>query len=302
MKNCKESNNAATPTANKEAYVSASATLEGAIVIPLFIYAVVAVIYILQIMAVKTRVYEASYKSIKKMAAYAYTYEELKSNFANIDLIKNITGLSEDETSGLKSTMENGATIELFKLLLINELGADYAKNNNIAGGNLGFILTGSEVLKEGSLINIKIKYVIKNPFDIFGIGKVAVEQNLKTDAWLGENKDTFTSKGKSNEQEVYITSKGSVYHTKLTCTHLLRNIQTINASQIKDIRNSSGGIYYECEYCNDYDGSSVVYYTQYGSRYHKTSGCVQLQRTIIRVSLSEVKDRKLCEKCGSGE
>ena len=162
-------------------------------------------------------------------------------------------------------------------------------------------------VKKEPKNLNItapffKIKYVIKNPFDIFGIGKVAVEQNLKTDAWLGENKDTFTSKGKSNEQEVYITSKGSVYHTKLTCTHLLRNIQSISASQIKDIRNSSGGIYYECEYCNDYDGSSVVYYTQYGSRYHKNSGCVQLQRTIIRVPLSEVKDRKLCEKCGSGE
>ena len=67
---------------NKEAYfesgsiqgLRASATVETAVVIPLFIYAVMALMYFIQVMAVRAHVNQALYITLKKSAGYAYIY------------------------------------------------------------------------------------------------------------------------------------------------------------------------------------------------------------------------------------
>ena len=67
---------------NKEAYIKmaafnalrASSTVEAALVIPLFIYAVMAVMYFIQVMAVRSHVNDELYITLKKSAGYAYIY------------------------------------------------------------------------------------------------------------------------------------------------------------------------------------------------------------------------------------
>ena len=55
--------------------LKASSTLEAALVLPIFIYAVMAVMYFIQIMAVRSHINDALYMTLKKCAGYAYIYE-----------------------------------------------------------------------------------------------------------------------------------------------------------------------------------------------------------------------------------
>ena len=86
----------------------------------------------------------------------------------------------------------------------------------------------------------------------------------------------------------------------------MLRYIKKCDKGDIEEIRNNSGSKYYECKMCkkNTDDKetgdtkTNSVYYTEYGTRFHSNSMCTELRRNIQKVKKSDIKDRKLCEKC----
>ena len=51
-------------------FLPASATVEVSLVIPLYIYAVLAVAYVIQIIGIKSTMYKAMYNSTRQLAAY----------------------------------------------------------------------------------------------------------------------------------------------------------------------------------------------------------------------------------------
>lgn len=279
-----------------KAHAPASATVEGALVIPLFVYAAAAIIFMLQVVAVRTRVNIALYNTIREFNRYAYIYE-IASDMSSVDADSVIDSLKdEEEDAGIcKDLLTTGA----FTAVFISELGEDFAENNYIAGGNAGWIFLGSEIAGDDSQICIKLNYVIKNPFDIFGKAQIKVSEKKVTDAWLGESKDSYedTTDGE-DETIVYITPYGSVYHSDISCTYISRNILSANKSQMKSLRNESGEIYYECSKCAG--NSEKVYYTKYGNKYHTNINCYELQRRVIAVKIGKVGDRSPCSKCGS--
>ena len=60
-------------------YISASATVEGALVIPLFVYATVAIIFMLYVFMIRTQVNNALYNTVRKINRYAYISESVKT-------------------------------------------------------------------------------------------------------------------------------------------------------------------------------------------------------------------------------
>ena len=56
-------------------FLPASATVDASLVIPLYIYAVLAVAYVIQIIGIKSTMYKAMYNSTRQLAAYAYAVE-----------------------------------------------------------------------------------------------------------------------------------------------------------------------------------------------------------------------------------
>lgn len=270
-----------TPHCKQGTYLYASATVEAALVIPLFLYAAMSILYILQIIAIKQRVQTALYECGRELAGLAYTYEKVSR---------------QEENNGF----EKGVSVTAAYGLLIKELGNSYAKDHYIVGGNAGFCLLASDICKEGAEIDLKLSYVIQNPFDIFGLGKVSITQRSKNDAWLGEEKDAYAN-GKKNikkEQSVYVTMHGEVYHIERSCTYLSRVILRRNKEELTKLINAEGGRYYPCERCGTQYGN-VIYITQYGNRYHSNLLCSQLARNIITIPISEVGSRTLCKKCG---
>lgn len=61
------------------AYLSASATVEAALVMPLFIYAVTAVMYIMQMLSVQLHIQESLYNECRLLARYAYLSDCLQN-------------------------------------------------------------------------------------------------------------------------------------------------------------------------------------------------------------------------------
>lgn len=81
--------------------LNASASVEGAIVIPLFIYAVMSIMFIMQVIAVQIHINNAFYVTLRKCAGYVYVYE----NSGNVP---------------------KGMVAETIRRLLIDEIGTDY--------------------------------------------------------------------------------------------------------------------------------------------------------------------------------
>lgn len=260
--------------------MSASITIEAAIVIPLYIYAVLSIMYMLKVIDIKKDIETALYNAVRSMSKYAYATEGLEA----ADYADTVIGDAYLYGS------------------IIDELGNDYCIRNNIVGGNAGVIVLGSSIMESDSKIKCCVNYTIKNPFDIFGIALVKVNQSVETEAWLGEKRsgEWKNTSDSEDEEYVYITPTGSVYHINRSCTTLKLSVKAAGIKEVEKLRNKSGGKYYCCERCKGEKNAITVYITDYGERYHYDSSCSGLKRTIIEIPKSRVSDKRMCEKCGN--
>lgn len=284
---------------NKRIYLSASATVEASIVIPLFIYAVMTITFLLQIIGIQLQVKQALYNETRKIAKYMYIYNEVD----NKNDEKKITTdeIQRDDSDDIyKSIIKNGINSGILELLFRKEVGDEFIGKSYIVGGNFGFHMNLSTIKDKSNKINIVVTYTIKNPFDIFGYSLNTITQNASTYAWVGNesfDKDEET-KNSDNDKLVYITPSGEVYHTNKNCTYLVFSIHEISNYDLENQRNLSGGKYYACEKCGNFDTNGKYYITDFGDRYHTTKSCSSIMRNIITVKLSQVADKQQCSKC----
>lgn len=248
--------------------IPASATVEGVLVIPVMLYAVATVMFLLQLISIRMHVNNALYNALRKFNTYSYTSQVMTGEI-------------------YKST---------FFAIFVDEVGSDYAKKHYISGCNAGWNFYGSDIADDNSTVKVSLKYTVKNPFNIFGRRQITIHEKRITDIWLGEEKDGFELNDNEEYEYVYITQYGEVYHTDQMCSYLVRDIKTTTLAQIKDLRNESGGKYYRCSLCKG--TSEMAYYTDYGDKYHASASCYALQRTILKVRKDKIKGMECCQKC----
>lgn len=255
------------------AFFKGSLTLEASLVLPLFIAGIVAMLFFLQVIQVQMHLQKALFNQTMKVAGYTYYVDKA-------EIIDSIDGFFE---------------AEYIKTAVINEAGKDYIENSYIVNGVSGIKLNLSNVTDEG-IIDASLQYKMKVPFDLFNIGEITLVSRARCHTWIGDSQSAATE----NEEYVYMTEHGSVYHTYKDCTYLVSNIESCLFTQIDSKRNKSGAIYYSCALCcrEGYHGS-VVYYTNYGTRYHASAVCSNLKSNIYTVTLDSVKGKyELCSKC----
>lgn len=267
------------PKGNKRVSLPASATVEASLVIPLYVYMVLAVAYVLEMISVKSTMQQAMYSSIRELARYAYTAQD--------------SGLIQSD--GVKSAVSVG----MAKAFLLKNLPEKFAAESRIKGGTAGIRVSGSRLLANGNELCLKVTYTIENPFDIFGIGRISICQQCASAAWLGEDYTEYTKEQQREDTIVYITIHGTVYHRDKQCRYLNPTIQKVTTSALQNLRNVSGGKYYACERCVKNREGVEVYITDYGDRYHNDVNCSGLKRSVFSVPLSKVGDKRPCSKCG---
>lgn len=241
-----------------------SVTIETALVAPIFFLAVLSLVYLLEIMGVQTVMKSALHSAAKEVAKEAYV-----------------------NTFVIRSSLEK---------CIVQQAGEDWLNKSIISGGAGGIDCRETRILGDTGIMDLSVKYKAEIPVLIFRIPAITLEESLRVKGWNGYAGNGF---GNKDEETVYITDTGIVYHKDVNCTYLELSIKAVSRSQIKNLRNESGGKYYACESCmRRGKGKQTVYITDTGNRYHSSLACSRLKRTVYAVPLSEVYGRGGCKRC----
>lgn len=258
--------------------LKASMTVEAAFVLPFFLFAFLNIISILEIYRVQSNMSAAMHRTAKEMAVCAYEY-------------KAVFG---DDVGTLESL---GLTYGYASNRVKRILGEKYLNGSPIKGGTSGIGWYRSSVLEEDDCIDLIATYTVKPPAAIVGFGEFKMYNRMLTRAWTGYDNAAATGSN-ADEELVYITPDGAVFHRSRTCSYLKLSIVPVNKAVLVSWRNEGGAKYYPCEECGK-EERNIVYVTDYGTRYHSSLQCSKLKRTILTVPLSEVGGRGACSKCG---
>lgn len=213
---------------------------------------------------------------------YGFKITELQ---AKVQYALNVTAEEMAAYSDIKS---NTSATALF-LVNLKSCGGDASM---VSGTWTGFNLGKSQIQKNNSMIYLKVNYKIKIP-QLLGIKfTVPCVQSVCTRAFQG-----ISLVDQDKGRVVYITTGQTVYHTNRNCSYLNLSIQKISE---QDFENNSGlqKKYTVCSACRKKQRYGYVYITEDGTRYHNNLSCKNLKRTIERVLLEDVSDRKICSRC----
>lgn len=161
----------------------------------------------------------------------------------------------------------------------------------NIKHGVWGITLWKSEFWDEE--IILRAEYKVKLPISCFGIGEIKLSSQNFFRKWVGD---------RPMEEEgdfVYVTAHGTVYHVNLSCRSINLSVQDTTVGMIPYLRGKNGQKYYECNRCEWKDSNKErVYYTDYGTLYHKDIACSAIKRTVEKIKLEDVGERRPCSFC----
>lgn len=249
-------------------YLFGSVTLEMVVILPLFISFMVFFLFLFRVLLVQESMEEALVYTARSLAIYCYseTAEEQKSS----------------------AELLAQAEVTLIKALSDSDCPVGY-----IRGNRAGISLLSSELT--GDTIILRASYAMRLPCVLLGTYEYQFQQCAQSRKWIG-NRSLGENVG--DEQWVYITPNGTVYHGSRTCRYLDLSIRGASKREVSSMRNASGGRYYPCESCGG--AANTVFITDYGDRYHSSLSCGGLKRTIYMVKISQVGGRRACSKCGA--
>ncbi|MCM1183078.1 MAG: hypothetical protein NC337_06875 [Roseburia sp.] len=253
----------------------ASMTVEAAFVLPLFLFAFLNLISILELYRLQSNMSAAMHAAAKEMAVYGYEYKAL--------------------SGGDAGTLESLGITYLYAANRVESaLGSAYLNGSPMSGG---ISWTRSRVMKEEECIDLVAVYRVAPFFAAPGYDARYLYNRIRTRAWTGYDNAGAAADGMDGEELVYITPEGTVYHRSRGCTYLRLSIVAVDIASLETMRSDNGEIYYPCEGCGA-DCGSTVFVTSYGNRYHSTLQCGGIKRTVLEVRISEAGGRGACSRC----
>lgn len=263
-------------TAHTVSHEAGSMTVEAALALPVFLFFLVGILQLGRAVQTESTVRASLWEVGKKLSTYAY-----------------ITEYGEEEGQ-IDRLFGAGALAYAYTSFLAQE-GREYWNQSMVSGGSKGFSFFLSSFLKEDGYLDLVVTYKLRIPFPITGDIYLPQVQRCRVRGWIGEK-----DKKKKQEEMVYITESGTVYHLTRDCSHLALSIQKISPEQLPKARNGSGGKYVPCEKCGKEPMQGEHYYiTKEGDCFHTKQGCSGLKRTILTIPLSQTGGRTRCKRCG---
>lgn len=251
-------------------------TVEAAIVLPLFLFAMIAAMQYGAVMETAVKFGSSLAETGKTMAAAAY-----------------MTKYGGD-TEGA-----SGAAVGI--------LSAAYAQGRAVSqAGDVSAVkninMLQSSFLQDGDMIDLVMTYQIRSPVGLVKLPGNLFLQRVRVRAWTGRitQGEGGDSEGEDGETDcVYVTATGTVYHEDPECTHLRLSIRTVDAQELETLRNNNGAIYHNCEKCGGARGGGAVYITNEGNRCHSSLNCSGLKRIVRQVAREDLGNMRACSKCG---
>ena len=243
-----------------------SLTIEASLILPIFIFAMFLALSLINLMRFHLNLQEAIHQEMGKLALRAYREWNVSQ-------------------AGVGSSV----------LARLDPLLLDKAP---IKGGEGGIDFSGSK-LDNREIIEINAVYQAELPYDFFHIFNRSFCAKCLMHSFIGYEKGLDERSVCQKEEEyVYVTETGTVYHKDRECSYLRLSIKEADRSALKDLRNSSGHKYYACRSCGKSAGNRV-YITDDGTCYHSSLVCHGLKRTVTCIPLSQAGGKRPCSRCG---
>ena len=242
--------------------------LEASIVLPVFLFFFITVLLALEAVRVQSNMREALHQTGNEIAFTRKDYNEGRE-------------VQGDAAEGIAAYM--------------NKQQIPYLC---VAGGAKGIEVQDLSSVETNGLIRLKVCYGLKPFVHWIPIGKVLLEDEFYSHAWIGFSGNEQIAQQPLEEVCVYVTRTGKKYHLSWDCTYLRVPVRMISSEEVKGIRNSAGGKYDPCERCHPKDGGAV-FLSEDGSRYHGKADCSSLKRTVYTIPLGKAKGYTPCSICG---
>ena len=281
----------------------ASLTVEAALVMPLFLYFMIAFLYFIQIFTLQEQIQSAITNMGLNLSKTAYVYQD----FPGVEEAKNFdeTIFGTDFEIGLQELTRTITEGGLLRVCAKKYLDVDWINRSCIQDGFDGISFFNSSVLNDDEYIDIIVRYRVRIPIKLFALEDMRMIQRVRLRSWTGfEVAASYSIEEKSdkeNELIVYITETGSVYHRSKDCTHIKLSVTSVLGIP-SELRNDNGAKYYPCEACCSGEESnfSSYYITADGTRYHSRNNCSKIKRTVKEIIFSEIGKRLSCKRCGN--
>lgn len=246
-----------------------SMTVEAALVFPLFLFGITALLYLFVLLRVQTEIGRALTDAGRE--------------------------LSQD--AGLTEEMENSALAGVRGGQKVREYLSKRPGVEVIRQGINGISMIGTAWNREDSMLTLRASYQVVLPPGLVWFHPIYITQTKTVRGFTGfGRKQSFS--GEQGEEVVYVTDYGTVYHRSLNCRHLKLSIRQSSLTEVEGMRNENGGKYTPCERCWKGEGH-VIYVTSDGNRYHASLNCSGLVRGIRTVLISETGGMPPCSVCG---
>lgn len=271
-----------------------SLTVEAALVLPAVLFVLIGFIYFMVIMNLQTELYKALIESGRNMARYAFAYEEVLHLPPSQE-----QSVKEGSEPGFSDFLYHGFSSAYALEMIKERVGRDWLDRSCIRGGSNGLSMLSDGLLANNDYVDLVLRYDVEIPYLPEKWFRLFCVQRVKIRTWTGFA-GSGMELGQQEEQVVFITKTGEVYHKNKNCTYLNRSIKTVDVTALETIRNGSGAKYYPCEKClkENTGGLRQVYLTTYGDRYHDTLECSAIKRDLITIPITETGDRHACKKC----
>lgn len=251
--------------------VAGSMTVEAAFVLPVFLFCILFVLSFMEILRLQAGITMGLRESGRNMAAYAHGFQE--------------------KYNSLFSMVYVDQKLKLF-------LGEDYLEQMPFEDHCPEIHYYRSSIKNTEECIDLIALYKVVPDFNMFGNFSIPMASRYYGKAWTGYQVNGEMSE-ESEEENVYITPEGDVYHRNRYCTHLQLTIFQTTKENVKTERNQDGEQYLPCKYCGNRKGVGRIYITEEGNCYHTSLNCRGLKRTIDIVPISKVGNRTPCSRCG---
>jgi hypothetical protein len=271
---------------SKEVFLAASITVEASIVLPLFIFFLVNIMTAFNVIKVQSDLEAALHQTGSEIALVGY---DIKTG-------KDALGLSGD--SPAKDVLAAGGYMAYASHSVRKYLG-DSVNKSCVTGGASGLSFLTSKIMAGDDYIDIVVDYKVHPLIPVIGFKEFKVQSRYFGHAWTGYDISGGMKTERSEEEMVYVTEHGTVYHRDAGCRHLKIDVRSIPYDSLDTVRSADGSKYYPCEYCGGKVGGGNVFVTDYGIRYHSSVSCPGLKRKIYTIPISEVGGRGPCSSCG---
>ena len=271
-------------------------TLEAAVVVPLCLFFVMNVLFVMEIVRLQSGLQAALQQTGEQICEMAY-YTRFGGGAVP-------EGADAGEGIGSGDVASFALSETFVRSRVVSYLGKSYLDHTCLEGGASGLSFAGCKIMTQGGKVDLIVNYRVRPFVRVVAPGTFPMQARYCGHAWVGWSPGDGaqgSDPGGSQPDNVYVTKYGEVYHTDPGCIYLNPQVRSVPGSMVDSCRSGDGSKYYPCEYCHP-NKNGAVYITKEGNRYHSSRDCGAITRHVREMDTEAAHDHlRPCPICGNG-